>query len=468
MAVRSAALPLAHAFGARYDAPFPVVLFVLGGAAVVVVSFLLVYGRGVPGGADAPRELPAEPWPPAPRGHRVAATVSVLLLAFGVVAGAAGSQEVSDNLTPVVFWLVVWVVVPLVVALVGDATRPVNPFLALARLGDSRRLRTLVLGTPDPLPWPRRLGWWVPSALFVVVVAGELVVNRTATLPRVTAAGLATYALVCLVAGLVVGADAWTARGELFAVLFATWGRLGWWRFGAPGRRGFGGGLAEGFDPTVSRLVFVSLLLVTVTYDGVLSTPQWTEFLAGLPGSPTAATRGGEVAAAAVFIPLLLLMLGVFGAFALASARAGGRRPPAWTARSALVGLLPSLVPIALGYQLAHYLQYIAINGQLLIPLLGDPLGRGWRLLPEPFTPDYVVDTSVMPNSVVWWVQLVAIVAAHVAAVALAHRHLLAVAGDESSARRSEWPWLVAMVGYTMVSLWLLAQPVVEHSEGGH
>jgi hypothetical protein len=29
-------------------------------------------------------------------------------------------------------------------------------------------------------------------------------------------------------------------------------------------------------------------------------------------------------------------------------------------------------------------------------------------------------------------------------------------------ARRAEWPWIVAMVGYTMTSLWLLAQPVVQ------
>ncbi|MFN8074340.1 MAG: hypothetical protein U0Q15_02830 [Kineosporiaceae bacterium] len=461
----AAVAPLAHAFGARYDAPFPVALFVLAGAAVVVVSFLLVSGRGEAGGAG---ELTAEPLPPAPRGHRVVATASVLVLGALVLCGAAGTQEVSENLTPVVFWLVVWVVVPVVVALVGDLTRPVNPFTALARLADSARLRRLVLGTPDPLPWPRALGWWVPCGVFTVVVAGELVVNRTATLPRVTAAGLAVYALVCLVGGLVVGAEAWTARGELFAVLFATWGRLGWWRFGAPGRRGFGGGLDAGFDPAPSRLVFVALLLVTVTYDGVLSTPQWGDLVARLPGGSGPAERGGQVAAALAFVPLLLVMLGLFGAFALASARAGGRLAPAWTARTALVGLLPSLVPIALGYQLAHYVQYVAINGQLLVPLLGDPAGLGWSLLPPPFTDDYAVDTTVMPNSVVWWVQLVAIVAAHVAAVVIAHRHLLAVAPDEASARRSEWPWLVAMVGYTALSLWLLAQPVVEHAEGGH
>lgn len=31
-----------------------------------------------------------------------------------------------------------------------------------------------------------------------------------------------------------------------------------------------------------------------------------------------------------------------------------------------------------------------------------------------------------------------------------------------AAARRSDYPWLVAMVAYTMLSLWLLAQPLVK------
>ena len=130
---------------------------------------------------------------------------------------------------------------------------------------------------------------------------------------------------------------------------------------------------------------------------------------------------------------------------------------------TALTGLLPSLLPIAYGYLLAHYLQYVLINGQLLLPLLGNPVGsQSWPLhLPYPFNDEYEVATGVMPTSVVWYVQIVVIVLAHVAAVVLAHRHLATSTPALREARRSEWPWLVAMVGYTMLSLWLLAQPLV-------
>src|SRR5436190_20779285 len=37
------AAPLGHAFGERYDSPVPLALFVVGGAVVVLLSFLLVY-----------------------------------------------------------------------------------------------------------------------------------------------------------------------------------------------------------------------------------------------------------------------------------------------------------------------------------------------------------------------------------------------------------------------------------------
>lgn len=451
---------LAHAFGERYDSPVPLGLFVLGGAVVVLLSFLLVYRSSV---TPAPGDTELEDATVVPRSGRVATWLSIVVLALLVGFGFGGDQIVENNLLPIAFWLVAWVTIPLLVGLVGDFTGPVNPFAALARLGDSARLRRALLGTTRPLGWPGRCGWWVAVALFAIVVLGELVVNTEATLPKVTAAGLLVYALICLTGGLVVGAAAWSTRAELFTLLYAAWGRLGYWRFRAPGRRGFGGGLDAGFAPRLSRLVFVLLLLAAVTFDGFLSTPQWDSLRDALVGEaqPTSATA--RISATVAFALITALMFGFFALFASWTARAGGR---SGAPLPALAVLLPSLLPIAFGYQLAHYLQYIAINGQLLFPLVGDPMGKGWSFLPYPFSSSYRVDSDVMPTSVVWYVQLVVIVAAHVVAVIVAHRHLAWAASSERLARRSEWPWLVAMVGYTMVSLWLLAQPLIEHEVG--
>ena len=446
---------LAHAFGERYESPVPLALFVLSGAAVVLLSFGLVARREVAGaGGGVVAEQVA-----VPRGSRIGAPISLLVLAVGVFAGLAGNQVVSENIVPTAFWVYLWVGLPLVVGVVGDFTGPLNPFAAIARAAGAARARKAVLGTERPMDWPAGLGYWPAVLFYFLLVEGELVFNAQAILPRVIAVGLVVYALVCLAGGLVFGGDAWCGRAEVFSVLFSTWGKLGFFRFGAPGRRGFAGGLDRSFDPSPSRVTFALLLLVSVTFDGVLSTPQWTRFSTGLPGSPAPGTGEHDLLATSTLLLLTVAMFLGFGAFAYASGRAGehGDR-----LRQALTGLLPSLLPISYGYLLAHYSQYLLINGQLLIPQLGNPLGGANSFLPYPFNDDYVVNTGVLPTSVLWYVQIVVIVLAHVVAVLLAHRYLAQRAADHRLALRSEWPWLAAMVAYTMISLWLLAQPLVQ------
>ncbi len=448
---------IAHAFGQRFDSPVPLALFVLGGAVVVLASFALVYRRAV---TDGPQEAGEDVVVP-PRAGRVASGASVAVLGLLVLAGMLGSQEVPENILPTAFWLVAWVAVPLSVGVLGDWTGPANPFAAITRAAGTTGVRRLVLGHTEPLPWSPRRAWWIAVVVYALVVIGELIVNGVATLPRVTAAGLVVYALFCAVGGVLVGADAWNSRAEMFTVVLATWGRLGWWRFRAPGRRGFGGGLEVPFEASPGRVVGVLLLLVSVSFDGLLSTPQWGRLAGGLPTGWGPGSHGYELFATLVFAALTIGTLTVFGAFAVGAGRAAGRRVDGVRA---LTGLLPSLLPIAFGYLLAHYLQYVVINGQLLLPLLGNPVGaESWPLhLPYPFNDDYEVATGAMPTSVVWYVQIVVIVAAHVVAVVLAHRHLAGRSVPEREARRSEMPWLVAMVGYTMLSLWLLAQPLME------
>ena len=438
---------LAHAFGERYDLPIPLLLFVLGGGLVVLLSFALVLRRRTPSvevvGYDGDR--------PSTTGT-AGGLLALLVLAGLVYAGLTGTQEISENILPTAFWLLVWVAVPIVCGVLGDVTRAVNPFAFLAHLADRARVRRALLARESPLAWPRGLGWWPAAALYFLLAAAELVFNATATQPRVIATGLLVYAVVNLTAGLLFGV-AWLERGEVFSVLFTTWGRLGWFRFGASGPRGFTGGLRTPFEPMPSRIAFVLLLLISVNFDGLLTTPRWDLF------ERSHVSAGSlELFRLGSFVLLAALLAVVFGAFATTSARVGrhGLGPA-----PALAGLLPSMLPIAFAYLLAHNLQYVLVNAQLLGPLLGNPTGEHELGLPYPFNETAAPDPTFLPSAFYWYAGVVAIVGAHVLAVVLAHRYLGARAADERLAQRSEYPWLVAMVGYTMVSLTLIAQPLV-------
>ena len=451
----ASAMRLAHAFGARYDLPIPLLLFVVGGAAVVVLSFLLVLPLAVtPGGSEQPALADLAP---TTQLSRVWTPVSLAVLTALTACGLFGSNVVSENIVPTSFWLLVWIAVPLSCGLLGDWTRTLNPFANLARLADSPRLRFVVLARSEPVGWPRTVGWWPAVVLFFLLACGELIVNLTATLPHVVGLGFVVYAVLSAFLGLLTG-PAWLERGEVFSVLFNTWGRLGYFRFGAAGRRGFAGGLVVPFERTASRVAFVMLLLISVNFDGLLATPQWASFERARAGIDQTAVHELRTIS---FLVLTAVICLVFGAFAVGAARAGGRRAGS---RDALTGLLPSLLPIAFGYLLAHNAAYLLVNSQLMFPLIGNPTGlASWPVaLPYPFNDSYEPNHSFLPNAFYWYLGVVTIVAAHVAAVILAHRHLAGAGRDERLARRSEYPWLVAMVAYTAFSLYLIAQPLVQ------
>ncbi|MDQ1699665.1 MAG: hypothetical protein QOG34_1528, partial [Frankiaceae bacterium] len=216
---------LAHAFGKRYELPIPLILFVVGGALVVIVSFLLVAGR-----TGQAERTDVEDIPNRRRWSMFWSPLSFVVLAGLIACGLLGNQEVPENILPTSFWILIWIAVPLTVGILGDWTGPVNPYGWISRFADSRRLRQAVLGSPEPLRWPQRLGWWPAVVLFFVMACGELVFNLTATVPQNTALALLLYAVFCAVCGVLFGAE-WFNRGEVFTVLFDTWGRLGYFRF---------------------------------------------------------------------------------------------------------------------------------------------------------------------------------------------------------------------------------------------
>ncbi len=118
-----------------------------------------------------------------------------------------------------------------------------------------------------------------------------------------------------------------------------------------------------------------------------------------------------------------------------------------------------SIIPIALAYHLAHYLLFLLIVGQYMIPLASDPFGFGGDLFGITL---YMVDIGIVNARFVWITSVIAIVTGHIIAVWLAHVVALRRFRDSRAALRSQIPMLFLMVAYTMLSLWILAQPVVE------
>jgi len=118
-----------------------------------------------------------------------------------------------------------------------------------------------------------------------------------------------------------------------------------------------------------------------------------------------------------------------------------------------------SLIPIALAYNIAHFFTLLVIVGQLIIPLASDPFGYGWDILG---TADYKVNIALVNAKFAWILAVGVIVIGHILAVYLAHVIAMRSIRDPKSALRSQYPMLALMVTYTAISLWIIAQPIVE------
>ncbi|HEY7489978.1 MAG TPA: hypothetical protein VIH59_02565, partial [Candidatus Tectomicrobia bacterium] len=221
--------------------------------------------------------------------------------------------------------------------------------------------------------------------------------------------------------------------------------------------RPFAAGLLRQQAASTSEMVFILLLLATVTFDGLLATPLWGRIettLLTLLADPGETPLTDVKTLGLVVLPLLFL--GLYGGFCWLIAIVSGRRLSGSALAHAFVF---TLVPIALAYHVAHYFSLLLIQGQFMIPLLSDPFGVGWDVLG---TVAYRPNIGLVGARFAWFTAVIAIVAGHVIAVYLAHLVALRTLQEQAPALRSQYPMLVLMVGYTMLSLWILAQPIVE------
>jgi len=121
-----------------------------------------------------------------------------------------------------------------------------------------------------------------------------------------------------------------------------------------------------------------------------------------------------------------------------------------------------SLLPIAIGFHFAHYLPSLLVDWRLAVRALADPFDKGWNLLglssirqASPMSLDHSTVT------IIYNIQTLAIVLAHVAAVVTAHRLALAATASRRDAFIMQLPLTLLMIAYTVFGLWLLSTPVI-------
>lgn len=411
----------------------------------------------------------------------VARALAVVLFVLTVCAGLFGNQDPYSNLATTMIWIVWWVGLAFFCALIGDLWRVVNPLRAVyiwteAAYAAITRGRALSLRER----YPRLLGTWPAVLVFLGFAWGELIwANKD--VPRALGIAVGIYAAFTWLGMFVFDRDAWLVHGEAFTVAFGVLARFAPIEFvpASPGRsrprldlRPFGAGLITSRAVSWSFMVFVLLMLATVTFDGFqetslmqridTATQAWhplSALLFDLSDWGFDETRVTHtfmlVAFAAAFVAIFWLT-SWFTLHWIARGRSPDARTNGLTANETACSFVLTLVPIAVAYHLSHYFSLLVTAGQFIIPLASDPFGWGWNLFG---TAGYKVDLAIVSPYVFWYGSVALIVLGHVVAVYLAHIAALRLFGRH--ALIGEVPMLVLMVAYTSLSLWILAQPIV-------
>ncbi len=473
---------LLHGFGARYDLPISLALYLYAAAGVVVISFVLVVlFTGDQVGAKAlqypRRAVPAlasiarKPWP-----RIIGGVIGIAGLLAIVITGLFGSTNPLYNPAEYLTWIYFWAGLFIVSGLVGNLWYLVNPWAAIYDAVKRGRIPPPALRATSPasgevnheslLKLPN-VGVWPAAAAYFSFACLELTTGM-ANRPWLVATTALVYSAVTLVGMFLFGRDEWLEHCEGFTVLFGIVGRFSpveaerdeTGRIVMVYLRPWGVGLLKPSPTGWDRVVFVILMLSTLAFDGILATPSWQDFTVAL--EPIWLPMGGfgffflrtlglvllSIAFLLVFITFMELVIFL------------GRRSVDLKATVSAFAL--TLVPIALVYNAAHNYSYVVVQSQGLIPLLNDPLQKGWHLWPAVanVTPSFALAQA----STVWYAQVVLIVLGHVVAVYLAHLRAGERFRTAQRALLSQYPMLILMVMYTMTSLWILAQPITRET----
>lgn len=265
--------------------------------------------------------------------------------------------------------------------------RAINPFVALVALvrrheGD---------GSTAPA--------WT-SAAFLAAFAWFFVAYHRPGSARALAVLLVLYAAAAVAGGVRWGRG-WLATGEAFGALSSAVALL------SPRRR------HAQVPPGLGALMVV--WIGSTAFDAFASTPFWIDIL----GTSVGWTRTMLNTVGFVWVTAI-----VGGTYLLAVRVAERAQPEPRDAPSLSGPLAVALIPLALGWFLAHDLTLLLSDGQNFLVLISDPVGKGWDLFG---TFDRTIDFGILQATWVQWTQVGLLAAGHATAVVVAHDTALAL-----------------------------------------
>jgi hypothetical protein len=380
----------------------------------------------------------------------VVRAVGLAIFAFSAMAAILGQDRLTNPIFGIVYvWW--WVgLVPLSL-LLGPAYKALSPVRTI------NAAFAKVSGTdPDKgvFTYPERLGYWPAALGLFAFVWLELVYPYSTELGPVRL-WCAAYVAVMLVGGALFGSTFYE-RGDPFEVYSTLVGKLSVWGRrplegdpDGPGRLVVRSPLAN-LDTVVVRpgLVAVGAVLFGSTaFDSFKDSTIWITFIQG----SDAIARNPSLADLANNLALLAFCVGVGLIFSIGTVLTSVGPE---TRRLTLPNQFGhSIVPIIVGYIVAHYLTYLVEYGQQTFTQISDPLSNGSDWFG---TADYTASYWFTYHpTLLASIKVLAVILGHVVGVIAAHERAVRLLPQKHQLT-GQLPLLVAMIAFTVGGLLLL------------
>lgn len=365
-------------------------------------------------------------------GSVVGRTIGLVLVGLALLSSFAVVDDTMVNIAPRIVFVALWVLVPVGSALLGDLWRWLSPFEILARIGDRRSSEG-----NEPT-------WGLQSAatLLAAFLWLELAYHNPAG--RTPLAILLIVWTVWSGAGASLRGTAWLRSHDPLAVfvrLVAAMSPVHVANGHVYLRRPVVG---LGQVSTQKGLAAVVLVVLGGTsFDGLSRTGWWEGIIAARVGwNATLVNTVG-----------LLFSMALVTALFLACVRWMQRRDENQDVDFE-DGFALSLVPVAVGYAIAHYIGMAVYEGQQLVIQFSDPLDQGWNLFG---TADEYVNYRVIGPTAMATIQALGIVGGHLAGVMVGHDRALATLRKKDDVS-GQVPLVVLLASLTAIALVLLVE----------
>lgn len=369
--------------------------------------------------------------------------IGVGILAGVLVAGFLGPREPTQNVAILVVWVAWWGGFTMSTYLIGNTWPVLNPWRTLAEW----------LPGSGGHDFPERLGVW-PSVVALLALIWVEVVSPLAEDPTALGLLILGYTGVTLLGAHRYGIEPWFERVDPLTRVFQLYGHVAPLQFTDDGVewRLPGTALTE-TDPAegTGETAFVIALLWATTFDGVVTTAVWNDTARTIVEAIPVAGIAQRVVVLSVYLVALIAGFAIFfGAYRWAARYARETADSYLSPETIGRWLVPSLLPIAAGYHLAHTLGYFLSLAPALTSVLLNPVGGS-----------QVVNVATLPA---WFgtLQLGFVVLGHLLAVWIAHAIAMELFPGVLRPIRSQYPFVIVMMVYTMTSAFVVGQPFIE------